>query len=266
MGIRLLRGRLITEQDTQSSPHVAVINETMAKKIFPDEDPIGKRITFGRRDKNPDWYEIVGVVGDVKQYSLDQATTLQTYEPYTQQTFPSMTLVARATGDPAGLTASIRNAVLELDKDQPVSNVSALDKLVSNSVAQQQFSMTLLGVFAAVALALSAVGIYGVLSYAVTQRVHEIGIRMALGAGRRDVLRLVVGQGMRLAAAGVGIGLVGALALTRLMSTMLFGVSATDPLTFGSIALLLVVIALLACWIPARRAARVDPMIALRYE
>jgi putative ABC transport system permease protein len=266
MGIPLRRGRLITEQDTINSPKVAVINETMAKKVFPDEDPIGKRMTFGRADNNPEWYEIVGVVGDVKQYGLDQTTTLQTYEPYTQQTFPYMTLVARTTGDPAALTSAIRNAVLQLDKEQPVSNVRMLDKYVSTSIAQQRFSMLLLGVFAAVALALAAVGIYGVLSYAVTQRAHEIGIRMALGAGRGDVLRLVVGQGMRLTLAGVGLGLVAAFALTRLMVTMLFAVSVTDPLTYSSIALLLSAIALLACWVPARRATKIDPMIALRCE
>jgi putative ABC transport system permease protein len=266
MGIPLLRGRLLTERDTKDSPHVAVVNETMAKKIFPDEDPIGKRITFDRRDNNPDWYEIVGVVGDVKHYGLDQTTTLQTYEPFTQQTFSSMSLVVRTAGDPTQATAAIRNAVLELDKDQPIANIKTLEQLVSTSIAQQKFSMSLLGVFAAVALALAAVGIYGVLSYAVTQRTHEIGIRMALGAGRRDVLRLVVGQGMRLTLIGVSVGLVAALALTRLMSTMLFGVSVTDPLTFSSIALLLAAIALLACWIPARRAAKVDPMVALRCE
>jgi len=266
MGIPLRRGRLITERDTADSPHVALINETMAKKIFPNEDPIGKRISFGRSDDKPDWYEIVGIVGDVKHYALDQETTSQTYEPFTQQTFSSMSLVVRTTGDPANMTAAIRNEVLSLDKEQPISGIKTLDQLVSTSIAQQQFSMLLLGVFAVVALALAAIGIYGVLSYAVTQRTHEIGIRMALGAGRRDVLRLVVGHGMLLTMAGVGTGLVAAFALTRLMSTLLFGVSATDPVTFSLIALLLMAIALLACWIPARRATNVDPMIALRYE
>jgi putative ABC transport system permease protein len=264
MGISLRRGRLFTEGDTSNSPHVALINETMAKKIFPDEDPIGKRISFG--GKNPDWYEIVGIVGDTKQYGLDQATTLQTYEPFTQQTFPYMTLVVRTTGDPASFTGAIRGQVLSIDKDQPISGVQTLNHLLSTSIAQQQFSMLLLGIFASVALVLAAVGIYGVLSYAVTQRTHEIGIRMALGAGRGDVLRLVVGHGMLLTFIGVVAGLAAAFALTRLMTTMLYGVSATDPLTFGLIALLLVTIALVACWIPARRATRVDPMIALRYE
>ncbi|MEP7343115.1 MAG: ABC transporter permease [Acidobacteriota bacterium] len=266
MGISLRRGRLIIERDTKDSPHVGVINETMAQKMFPDEDPIGKRVTFDTRGANPDWYEIVGIVGDVKQYGLDQATTMQLYEPYAQQTFSSMTLIVRTAGDPANQTAAIRNAVLQLDKEQPIANIKTLDQYLSTSIAQQQFSMLLLGVFGAVALMLAAIGIYGVLSYAVTQRTHEIGIRMALGAGRRDVLRLVVGQGMLLTLIGVATGLVAAFALTRLMSTLLFGVSATDPLTFSLIALLLVTIALLACWIPARRATKVDPMIALRYE
>ncbi len=158
-------------------------------------------------DKNPEWFEIVGIVGDVKHYGLDQATTMQTYEPYTQQTFSSMTLVVRAAGDPTNLSAAIRNAVLTLDKEQPITTISTLDQVVSTSVAQQRFSMLLLGVFAAVAMVLAAVGIYGVLSYAVTQRTHEIGIRMALGAGRPDVFRLVVGRGMMLSVIGVAAGL-----------------------------------------------------------
>jgi putative ABC transport system permease protein len=266
MGIRLLKGRLINERDIKEAPHVAMINETMAKKIFPDEEPIGKRITFDGGEPNSDWYEIVGVVSDVKQYGLDQATPMQTYEPYTQQTYPVMTLVARASGDPTNLTAAIRNAVLELDKEQPVANVRTLDRILSTSTAQQRFSALLLGVFAAVAMSLAAVGIYGVLSYAVTQRTHEIGIRMALGAARGDVLRMVVGAGMRLALLGMAAGLAVAFGLTRLMSALLFGVSPTDPMIFGLIPLLIVTVALLACWIPARRATKVDPMIALRIE
>ncbi|MGH9936496.1 MAG: FtsX-like permease family protein, partial [Blastocatellia bacterium] len=234
--------------------------------MFPDEEPLGKRITFDTRGKNPEWSEIVGVVGDVKHYGLDQETTMQTYEPYTQQTFSSMTLVVRTTNDQTGMAAAIRNEVLSLDREQPISSIVTLDQLVSTSVAQRQFSMLLLGVFAVVALALASIGIYGVLSYAVTQRTREIGIRMALGAGRRDLLRLVVGQGMSLAMIGVGAGLVAAFLLTRLMSTLLFGVSATDPMTFGLISLLLMIVALLACWIPARRATKVDPIVALRNE
>lgn len=266
MGIPLRRGRLFTERDTKDSPRVALINETMAKKMFPDEDPIGKRITFDNRQKNPEWFEIVGIVGDVKQYGLDQVTTMQTYEPYTQQTFPYMTLVVRTAGDPINLSAAIRSEVMKLDKEQPATNIKTLNEFFSTSIAQQRFSVVLLGVFAAVALVLAAVGIYGVLSYAVTQRTHEIGIRMALGAGRRDVLRLVVGQGMLLTVIGVAGGLVAAFALTRLMASLLFGVTATDAMTFASVASVLLAVALLACYIPARRATKVDPLVALRYE
>ncbi len=264
MGIPLLKGRLFTESDTRDTPRVAIINETMAKRFFPGEDPIGKRVhvTMG-----PTLYrQIVGVVGDVKHYSLDQETTAQTYEPYKQQPFNGMTLVARTSGDPAGLSASIRGEVMKIDKDQPVSNIRTLEQYLSTSIAQQRFSALLFGIFSAVAMALASVGIYGVLSYSVTQRRREIGIRMALGAARRDVLRLVVGRGMLLTLIGMAIGLVAAFALTRLMSTLLFSVSATDPMTFILIALLLGVVALLACLIPARRATKVDPMVALRCD
>jgi putative ABC transport system permease protein len=267
MGIPLRRGRLFTERDTSDAPQVAVINETMAKKMFPDEDPIGKRLAFITGESTPDWYEIVGIVGDVTQSGLDQAPPMQTYEPYLQLVkYPfalaSMTLVARTAGDPTGQTAAIRNAVLQLDKEQPISNIRTLDQFLSTSTAQRRFSLLLLSGFAAVALLLAAVGIYGVLSYAVTQRTHEIGIRLALGAGQRDVLKLVVVHGMLLTLLGVATGLAAAFALTRWMTTLLFGVSATDPLAFAGIALLLVTVALLACWIPARRATIVDPMIA----
>ncbi len=266
MGIPLRRGRVFTERDTEDSPPVAVINETMVQKIFPNEDPIGKRITFDDRDKNPEWFEIVGIVGDVKQYGLDQPTTMQTYEPYTQQPPSSMMLVVRSAGDPTNLSAAIRSEVLKLDKEQPTTYIKTLNEYFSTSIAQQRFSVVLLGVFAAVALVLAAVGIYGVLSYAVTQRTHEIGIRMALGAGRRDVFRLVVGRGMLLSLIGVASGLVAAFALTRLMASLLFGVTATDAVTFASVAGVLLAVALLACYIPARRATKVDPLVALRYE
>jgi putative ABC transport system permease protein len=266
MGIPLRRGRVFTERDTEDSPPVAVINETMVQKIFPNEDPIGKRITFDDRDKNPEWFEIVGIVGDVKQYGLDQPTTMQTYEPYTQQPPSSMMLVVRSAGDPTNLSAAIRNEVLKLDKEQPTTYIKTLNEYFAISVAQQRFSVVLLGIFAAVALVLAAVGIYGVLSYAVTQRTHEIGIRMALGAGQRDVFRLVVGRGMLLSVIGVVGGLVAAFALTRLMASLLFGVTATDAVTFASVAGVLLGVALLACYIPARRATKVDPLVALRYE
>jgi putative ABC transport system permease protein len=264
MGIPLLRGRVFTEQDTRNSTRVAVISDSMAKRVFPNEDPIGKRIHV---TNGPTVFrEIVGIVGDVKQYGLDQDTTLQTYEPYTQQPFSFMTLVVRTAGDPTNLTSAIRNQVLSIDKEQPVSGVRTLEQRVSTSIAQQRFSMLLLGVFAAVAMVLAAVGIYGVLSYAAAQRTHEIGIRMALGARAGNVLKMVIGQGMKLALAGVALGSGAALALTQLMKRLLFGVTAADPMTYVVIALSLTLVALFACWIPARRAAKVDPMVALRVE
>ena len=264
MGIPLLRGRLFTEQDSKNAPRVAVINETMARTYFSDEDPIGKGINLSQGREG--FREIVGIVGDVKQYGLAQPTTLQTYEPYLQMPFSAVTLIVRTEGNPAALSGSIRSEVLALDKEQPVSRIRTLDQIISGSVQQQRFTMLLLGVFAAVALILAAVGLYGVMSYAVTQRTHEIGIRMALGANTGNVLRLVVGHGMLLALIGVFIGLGGAFAFTRLMSKLLFAVSTTDPVTFAGISVLLTGVALVACLVPARRATKVDPMVALRHE
>jgi putative ABC transport system permease protein len=266
MGIPLLRGRFIDDNDTADSPHVAVINETLARKIFANQDPVGKRITFDDRTKKPDWYEIVGVVGDVKNYGLDRKTTMQIYEPFTQQTFGSMGLVVSANSDPTAMTAAIRREVLNLDKEQPIANVVTLRQLLAVSIAQRQFSLLLLCVFAFVALLLASVGIYGVMSYAVTQLTNEIGIRMALGATTKDVLRLIITQGMTLALLGVAFGVAAALLLTRWLESLLFGVGATDPLTFLAIASLLLLVALLACCIPARKAVRVDPLIALRHQ
>jgi putative ABC transport system permease protein len=269
MGIPLLRGRVFTERDIKDSLPVAVINETMAKKIFPDEDPIGKRITFDTQSDKPDWYEIVGIVGDVKHYGLDQATTLQTYEPYTQQTLSNMTLIARTAGDPTSLSAAIRSEVLNLDKEQPISNISTLDQYVATSVAQQQFSTQLFGVFAAVAMVLACIGIYGVLSYSVTQRTHEIGIRLALGAQTSDVLRMVIKQGLLLTVLGIVCGVAAAITLAKILtdfSSLLFDVKVTDPMTFAVIAVVLLCVALVACYLPARRATKVDPMVALRGE
>ncbi len=268
MGIPLLRGRFFTENDTKDSPHVAIISESMAKRFFPGEDPIGKRINV---TNGPETFrEIVGIVGDVKQYGLDKETTLQTYEPYLQKPTTYMTLIVRSQGDVAGLGAAIRSQVQAIDKDQPVSRITPVTEILSASVAQQRFSMLLLGVFAGVAMLLAGVGLYGVMAYSVTQRTHEIGIRMALGAGRGDVLKMVVGQGMALTGLGLGIGLGGALALAKLMSSfmsdMLFKVSTTDPWTFAAIPVVLAVVAFLACYVPARRATKVDPMIALRHE
>jgi putative ABC transport system permease protein len=266
MGIPLLRGRELTERDGSDSPRVVVINEAMAARYFPDEEPIGKRVAFDQVNNAPNWREIVGVVGDVKHSALDSDPKPEMYFPFTQ--FPSffMTLVVRTSGDPLNLVAAARSEVLAVKNDQPISNVHTMEELLSNSVAQRRFNMLLLSIFAGVALLLAAVGIYGVMSYSVAQRTHELGVRMALGAQTSHVLALVVKQGMTLALAGVGIGLAAAFALTRILASLLYGVSATDPLTFSVIALMLASVALLACYLPARRATKVDPMVALRYE
>ncbi|HEY7184239.1 MAG TPA: ABC transporter permease, partial [Blastocatellia bacterium] len=268
MGIPLLRGRLFTAFDTKGALRVAIINSTMAKRYFPNEDPIGKRIQLtGLFNNDPEVYrEIVGIVGDVKSNSLVQETPPQTYEPYTQETLPFMTLVARTAGDPMGLNEAIRREVLQLDKEQPIFNGDTLDSLIAKSTGDQRFSMMLLGVFASAAIALASVGLYSVMSYAVTHRTHEVGIRMALGAQCRDVVGLILRQGLRLALSGVAIGLIAAWAATRLLINMLYGVSATDMPTFAGVSLLLIGVALLACYIPARRATKVDPMAALRSE
>ncbi|MCA1591407.1 MAG: ABC transporter permease [Acidobacteria bacterium] len=274
MGIRLVKGRFFNEHDTQSSPLVTVIDEDFARQQFPDEDPIGKYLE-GNKEQNIPHAEIIGVVAHVKNYGLDAPGPVQIeyYHALTQvpdKFLPliagRISLVVRTTSDPSGMTAAIRREVQTIDPNQPVYNVNTMEQVLSDSVATQRLSMMLLSVFACVALVLAAVGIYGVMSYTVAQRTHEIGLRMALGAQARDVLRLVLGHGMMLTLLGVGIGLVAAFALTRVMSSLLFGVSATDPLTFAGIPLLLLAVALLACYVPARRALKVDPMVALRYE
>ena len=266
MGIPLLRGRELTERDGSDSPRVVVINEAMAARYFPDEEPIGKRVAFDQVNDKPNWREIVGVVGDVKHSALDSDPKPEMYFPFTQFPIFFMTFVVRTPGDPLNLVAAARSEVLAVKNDQPISNVHTMEELLSNSVAQRRFNMLLLSIFAGVALLLAAVGSYGVMSYSVAQRTHELGVRMALGAQTSHVLALVVKQGMTLALAGVGIGLAAAFGLTRILASLLYGVSATDPLTFSVIALLLASVALLACYLPARRATKVDPMIALRYE
>ncbi|HKQ79500.1 MAG TPA: ABC transporter permease [Blastocatellia bacterium] len=267
MAIPLRTGRPLTERDTEETPKVALINETMARALWPKQDPLGKRIKFPGSERNPQpWRSIVGVVADVAQYALDRQPPMQIYLADAQYPASFMTLVVRTASDPAGFASAVRNEVRALDKEQAVFGVAALEELIGASIALRRFLMLLLLSFAAVALSMAAVGIYGVISYAVTQRTREIGIRMALGAQASDVLRLVVGQGLRLVLSGVVIGLVVALGLTRLIKTMLFGVSARDPLTFIVISMLLTVVALLACWIPARRATKVDPLLALRRQ
>jgi predicted permease len=267
MQIPVLRGRVFDEHDVKKSQGVVIVNETLARKYFPGADPIGQRITLS--DENPkeeDWAAVVGVVKDTKPRELSGEPVAEMYMPYAQQPEPNMALMIRTAGRPDAVAAAVRREVLALDRDQPVYSVRPLPAVMSEAVATPRFRTSLLGVFAALALVLAVVGIYGVMSYAVTQRTHEFGIRMALGAQASDVLKLVVGYGMALALAGVLTGLVASFAVTRVMSGLLYGVTPTDPLTFACISLLLVAVALLACLVPARRAAKVDPMVALRYE
>jgi putative ABC transport system permease protein len=266
IGIPLKRGRIFTKQDSQDAMPVGVINEAMARRYWPDEDPIGKRFRVqGPINVNP-WTTIVGVVGDVKHAGLDQDPAPAVYRPHQQMPRTDMTVVIRTQSEPLTLANSARNQAHEMDKDLPISNLREYTYFVSKSVAQRRFAMLLLTGFAALALLLALFGIYGVLSYSVNLKTRELAIRQALGAQASDLTTLVVRQGMSLVLLGIGIGLGVALALTRLMKTLLFGVSATDPLTFTTIALLLTFVALLACWIPARRATKVDPITALRFE
>ncbi|HEV2834693.1 MAG TPA: ABC transporter permease [Pyrinomonadaceae bacterium] len=267
MTIPLTAGRRFTEQDTDTTPNVVVISESMARRVWPGEDPIGKRIAVGRIRSDADWVQVIGIVKDVRQFELTADPKPQMYLTYPQfQFFAPEDLVVKTDVDPASMAATVRKAVWDVDKDQPVSNVRTMEEILAESIARQRFSMLLLGVFAAVALLLAAVGIYGVMSYSVAQRTHEIGIRMALGAQTGAVLKLAVGYGLKLVLAGVLIGLVAAFVLTRLMSSLLFGVTATDPATFALISFLLICVAAVASYVPARRATKVNPIIALRYE
>jgi putative ABC transport system permease protein len=273
MGIRLVQGRFFTAQDTQHSPRVAVIDETFVRQQFPGQGPLGQHLAGDGKD-NPD-AEIVGIVAHVKHFGLDAVERVQPqlYLPFNQAPndmlpflAPRMNIIVRTTADPLNVTAAVRSQVQALDPNQPVYNVSTMERTLDQSLVTQRLSMTLLSFLAGLALILAAVGIYGVMSYTVTQRSHEIGIRMAIGAQRRDVFRMVIGRGMILTLIGVALGLVGAFALTRLMATMLYGVEPTDPATFVSIGILLIGVALVACYVPGRRATKVDPMVALRYE
>ncbi|HYX43290.1 MAG TPA: ABC transporter permease [Pyrinomonadaceae bacterium] len=276
MEIPLIKGRYFTEQDKTDAPPVVLIDEMLATRYFANTDPIGKRIRLGGPDANFPWMQVVGVVKHVKHYGPDEEGRVEIYRPYFQllnmpnvpgaRLNNSMVLAVRTTNEPTSLTGAIRNAVLEIDKDQPISQVQTMTQIVASAVSSQKFATWLLAIFAAVALLLAALGLYGVMAYSVTQRTHEIGIRIALGAAQRDVLQLIVWHGMRLTFIGVALGLVGSFVVTRLMKSLLYGVSAADPFTYGGVAVLLALVALVACLIPARRATKVDPMVALRYE
>ena len=266
MGISILKGRDFDDRDTRDAAKVTIIDERLAREYWPDDDPIGKRIRFGPPEDNEPWHTIVGVVGDVRHERLEASTRESVYLPFAQIPIGGSSLAIRSPGRPENLTGEVRAQVRELDSDLALTQIMPMTEVVARSVWQPRLYTALFGVFAAVALILATVGIYGVMSYAVTQRTREIGLRMALGAQRQDVMKLVVGQGVVLAAIGVGAGLVAAVALTRLMSSLLFGVTATDPMTFVAVSVLLAGVALGACFVPARRAAKVDPMVALRYE
>jgi putative ABC transport system permease protein len=261
--IPVLQGRIFNEQDQLKAAPVIVINQTLARRYWPNENPLGKQVHLLSPDVTA---SVIGVVGDVRHYSLDEPALPQIYVAYAQQPHIFASLAVRTAGDPLSLANAVREAIWSVDKEQPVWKVRTLEWLLQRSLGPQRFLLQLLGTFSLLALLLASVGIYGVLSYAVTQRTREIGIRAALGATGADILRLVLKQGLKLSLLGLALGLLAALALTRLMKGMLFGVNTTDPLTISVIALLLTSVALLACWLPARRATKVDPMIALRCE
>jgi putative ABC transport system permease protein len=274
LNIPLIKGRYFTEQDNEAAEPVAIISQSVAEASFKNEDPIGQRVlsvndAFTREEfeQQEHWPKIVGVVGDVKHFGLERRNSADLYVCYMQRPRRTgdMTVVVRSKGETTNLASAVRQEVKAIDKNLPVS-FGAMEQVFARSTANRRYNVILLGVFAALALLLAVVGIYGVMSYAVTQSTREIGIRLALGAQSRDVLKLVLGQGLVLTLLGVGIGLAGALALTRLMANLLYGVTATDPMIFTTVSLLMVIVALIACYVPARRAMKVDPMVALRYE
>jgi putative ABC transport system permease protein len=265
MGIPLLRGRNFTDLEASEPKQVVLVSESLARRYFPSENPLGKRISVVMFEE-PVWTEIVGIVGDVRYDSLTDEAEPTTYFPLPELTYSSMTFVIRTTGNPGEMAPAVRRVVREIDPDQPLSAVRTMDQVMAATVGRARFNTLLLGLFAGLATLLAAVGIFGVMSYSVALRTREIGLRMSLGARPGQVLMLILKQGLVLTLIGVGLGLAGALALTRLLSGLLYGVGSTDPATFTAIALLLTLVSMIACYIPARRATRVDPLVALRYE
>lgn len=270
IGMRLLKGRYFTAADDEHAPGVVIINESMARRYWPGEDPIGKRISDGLPQSL--WLTIIGVVEDVKHHGLNNPTRAERYLPDAQMNYSHLgvwrarTIVVRTASDPLGVIGAVKEEVRSLDNDLPVSNVKTMEQVISTSLERPRFTMLLLVIFSGVALILAAIGIYGVMSYSVIRRTHELGIRMALGAQPKDILKLVVRQGFAMVITGVAIGLIGAFVVTRVLSSLLYGVSTTDPMTFAAVVLLLMTVALLACYVPARRATKVDPIEVLRYE
>jgi putative ABC transport system permease protein len=265
MRIPVKTGRSFTDRDTAETPPVVVINERIARRVFAGEDPIGKRITVWRDEKFA--REIIGVVGDVKSSRLDAETGYQIYVPHAQDAgWGALSLAVRTKGEPEALTSQVRGAILSIDKNQPAHDIKTMDDVFSASVANTRLVVLLFGVFAMFALLLTSIGLYGVIAYSVAQRTHEIGIRLALGAQRRTVLGMIIKQGMILTLIGAVVGLVGAFLVTRVMKSVLYNVSTTDPIIFIGVPLVLALVALVACYIGARRATKVDPLTALRYE
>jgi len=266
MGMRIVRGRSFSAADTPDSHLVAVINETLARQIWPGEDPIGKQIRQGQLEDESRRLDVIGVVNDMKLNGVDQVTSMQTYILYDQAPSTGLGVVVRTKYDPRAVGPSVERAIHEIDKDLPLFSIATMDQMLHDSLSQRRLTLVLLGSFAVLALILAAIGIFGVVSYAVRQRTHELGIRLALGAQPQNVLMMILRQGLILALTGVLVGLVAAVALTRLMKSLLFGVQPDSPLTLAAAAALLIVVALFASYLPARRAASVNPMVALRYE
>jgi predicted permease len=266
MEIPLIVGRLFADSDTREVPRVTVIDSRMANELWPGQSAIGQRLKTGGQESKTPWITVVGVVGAVKQYTLDTDSRIAMHFPLTQVPVRGMNVVLRSEQDPETLTAAVRAELKAIDPDLPMYRVRTMEARVEESLARRRFAMLLLSVFAALALGLAAIGVYGVMSYLVNQGTRELGIRLALGATPQGITRLIVGSGLQIALAGVGAGLVGAWLLTRFMQSLLFGVAATDPLTFTVIPIVLAAVTLIACYVPARRATRIDPVVCLRSE
>jgi putative ABC transport system permease protein len=270
MGIRLLRGREFTPGDNEKAPRVVIVGETLARRFWPSEDALGKRVAFDWHPRPDDWYAVVGVVDDVKQRWPGEPAQLTVYQPYAQVESPlwlfQIVFIARSQGNPRLVFRLMKDCLQEVDKDQPPYALETMESLLSGSIAQTRYESTMLAAFALVAMLIAAVGIYGVVAFSVSQRTHEIGIRIALGAQRGDVLQMILRRSAALGAFGVGLGVSGGLALTRVLQTLLFEVKTTDAATFVMASLLLTGVSMLSSCIPARRATKVDPMVALRYE